>query len=61
MSKEPAYTVTDVALRLGVTADMVYRKLRDGRLMGAQRVNGQWLIPESAVVAWEQKRNNDRQ
>jgi excisionase family DNA binding protein len=42
-------SAVEAARRLGVTLDHIYKQLRAGRLDGAVKSRGQWLIPAQAI------------
>lgn len=43
--------VTEAARRLGCRIDTLYLSLRAGRVAGARKRNGVWLIPEASIEA----------
>jgi len=43
------YKPSDVARKLGVTLDHVYKQLRAGRVEGATKIRGQWAIPAQTI------------
>jgi hypothetical protein len=52
MAKDSKYTTPrNAAARLEQRLDSIYQMLWAGRLDGARKVDGRWLIPTSAVEA----------
>lgn len=48
-----ALSVADVAARVGLSKQSVYREVEDGRLR-AVRIRGRLLVPADAVAEWLQ-------
>ena len=46
---EPIFDVLETALRLHIRLDQTYRLLRGGALIGAEKVDGVWRVPLSAI------------
>ena len=49
---EAVYSPADVAALIGRTEDLVRLMLRRGRLPGAFKLSGTWVIPETTVKAY---------
>jgi excisionase family DNA binding protein len=53
------FTVYEAARELGVTSQWVRVLLAEQRLEGAQKVEGQWRIPVTALEALKQQRSRE--
>ena len=51
MSERLVYSVADVAARVGLSKQTIYREIEDGRLKAA-RIRGRVVIPADAVAEW---------
>jgi excisionase family DNA binding protein len=49
-------SATDAAIALGCSLQHIYNTARVKKFPGAERVDGQWRIPRSAVLAYLEKR-----
>jgi hypothetical protein len=43
------YDTAETAVRLNVRHDEAYKLLQRGKLEGAEKINGRWRVPESAI------------
>ena len=50
-TNESFITPREMAVRRGITLSYLYQLLWAGRVPGAQKVEGAWLIPVAAVAA----------
>jgi hypothetical protein len=39
----------------GYTSTHLYRSARDGRIAGAVRIDGRWMVPISTVAQWTER------
>jgi hypothetical protein len=55
MPKDSNMSVRDTAIRMGCTICHIYNLVRTRRLAGAFKRDGEWLVPESSIVAYRQR------
>ena len=56
MDSEKTFNVFGAAREVGCTSQWIRVLLYEGRLPGAQKVDGQWRIPASAIEEMKQQR-----
>lgn len=56
---EKIYTPEALSAQLGLHPYTVRKMLREGQIRGAFQIGRRWRIPESALVAWIDKRQTE--
>jgi hypothetical protein len=51
--------IQDAAAQWGISRSLLARLCRDGRIAGAQKIKGAWMIPEDAEYPADERRKSD--
>ena len=61
MAEQGKFTIRGAADKFGYSEMYMRRMILDGKLPGAEKVNGVWQVDESALIAKRAKTTNDRE